>query len=29
MVLPQSPGLARKVAEMESTGIGVNFTFEE
>ncbi|KAI3094758.1 hypothetical protein CBS147333_9932 [Penicillium roqueforti] len=29
MILPNSPGLARKVAEMESTGIGVNFAFEE
>ncbi|XP_044717997.1 uncharacterized protein HRG_07357 [Hirsutella rhossiliensis] len=29
MILPKSPGLAQKVAEMESTTIGVNFAFEE
>ncbi|KAJ5543904.1 hypothetical protein N7494_005183 [Penicillium frequentans] len=29
MTLPKSHGLAQKVAEMESTGIGVNFAFEE
>ncbi|RDH26961.1 hypothetical protein BDQ94DRAFT_123624 [Aspergillus welwitschiae] len=29
MTLPQSRELARKVSEMESTGISVNFAFEE